>query len=368
MRCLRFDQRCGGMLRIRKLRSGLLPGEQRHLRSGSSRSLLSSVGAFSYAASAFFPSSIGDPVSERNEANQDPDQPTILQFPAEAANVVPEEHLLGQYIPLQYHYNMLQDEDRIGAFRDAIELCVRPGMHVVELGGGTGILSSFAARIGATVSCVERNPELANCARQFIRENGLDGQVNVIHADATEFVPASQVDVVICEMLHVGLLREKQTEVIDAFKRNYSKTLGPKLPLFLPETSILMCQPVQQSFDFAGYYAAVPMFQAPTLDQPRTVELAALNPYATVCYETSLPKAFESRQSVVANRSGTLNAIRFVTQNVIAIDLAKQKAITWPNQCLVLPTPSPFEVRKENPSRLVLHIRQAAPSISYAIR
>jgi type I protein arginine methyltransferase len=290
------------------------------------------------------PRRTGENVSHHNTASQNTDRPTILPFTRPTDEHVPEEQVLGQYIPLQYHYNMLQDEDRVGAFRSAIEACIRPGMHVVELGGGTGILSSFAARMGATVSCVERNQELANCARRFIRENGLDGQVNVIHADATKFIPSSPVDAVVCEMLHVALLREKQTEVIHAFKQNYVKAFGPKLPQFLPETSILMCQPVQQSFEFAGYYAAVPLFQAPIIDQPRTIELAALNPYATVCYESAIPHRFDTTQSIVANRSGTLNAIRFVTQNVIAIDLPNQKAITWPNQCLVLPIDSPIEI------------------------
>ena len=155
-----------------------------------------------------------------------------------------DTEVLGQYIPLLYHYNMLQDEDRVGAFRSAIELVVKPGMHVVELGGGTGILSSFAARQGASVSCVERNPELVSCAQRFVETNGLQKQIRVIQADAASYVPDKPVDVVVCEMLHVGLLREKQAQVIAAFKQNYTKTFGKKLPIFVPEASILMAQPV----------------------------------------------------------------------------------------------------------------------------
>ncbi|TWU42039.1 hypothetical protein Poly41_03350 [Novipirellula artificiosorum] len=83
------------------------------------------------------------------------------------------DQVLGQYIPLLYHYNMLQDEERVGAFKAAIDLLVRPGMHVVELGGGTGILSSFAARRGAHVTCVERNSELVDCSRRLLDQNGL---------------------------------------------------------------------------------------------------------------------------------------------------------------------------------------------------
>ena len=52
---------------------------------------------------------------------------------------------LGQFIPLHYHHNMLMDEQRMSAFKTAINLTVFPGAKVLELGGGTGVLSWFAA-------------------------------------------------------------------------------------------------------------------------------------------------------------------------------------------------------------------------------
>jgi protein arginine N-methyltransferase 1 len=267
--------------------------------------------------------------------------------PTAFTHELPEQEVLGQYIPLLYHYNMLQDEDRVGAFHEAIRLTVQPGMHVVELGGGTGILSSFAARQGARVSCVERNPELVRSATKFIRENGLADRVSVIHADAARFVPDSRVDVVVCEMLHVGLLREKQANVISSFKQHYTSVFGRKLPLFIPEASILMVQPVEQSFEFWGYSAPVPLFQAACLHQPRTSELAPLSPYANISYDDAIPLQFRVRQSITCQAPGRLNALRFVTQNIVAIELHAQRAVTWPNQCLVLPIDEPFDVIKD---------------------
>ncbi len=270
---------------------------------------------------------------------------SVVTSPAVKLNLdVDADRTLGQYIPLLYHYNMLQDEDRVGAFREAIDHIVQPGMHVVELGGGTGILSSFAARRGARVTCVERNPDLVDCARAFVAANGLDDRITVVRGDASTFVPKTNVDAVVCEMLHVGLLREKQAQVITAFKRNYVRRHGGKLPTFLPEATILMAQPVQQDFDFAGYVAPVPMFQAPLLEQPRTVPLAGLSPYANIGYDAAIPMTFDVRQSVTIDCAGECNAIRFVTQNVIAIDEVGQRAITWPNQCLVLPLARPVAV------------------------
>lgn len=263
------------------------------------------------------------------------------QLPAAA---VPEEHLLGQYIPLHYHYNMLLDATRVGAFREAIQLAVKPGMHVVELGGGTGILSSFAARQGARVSCVERNPQLVQKARELIDGNGLADRVEVIESDAFAYLPSEPVDVVICEMLHVAMLREKQLAVIDSFKRRYRRAFGDSLPRFLPEASILMVQPVDHCFDFAGYWAPIPVFQTPAPEIEGTRPLAALAPYANISYDAPIPDRFEWAESTLVGDSGTVTAVRFVTQNVIAIDMDQQRAISWPNQCLVLPIDAPLDV------------------------
>jgi type I protein arginine methyltransferase len=254
------------------------------------------------------------------------------------------EQVLGPYIPLIYHYNMLQDEERVGAFQSAIAPTVQSGMRVAELGSGTGILSSFAARRGATVESVERNSELVDCSRRFLKANGLEDRVTVIPCDAAQWVPDHPIDVVICEMLHVGLLREKQAQVISAFKQNYVQRFGPKLPVFIPEVSILMCQPVQHNFEFAGFVAPVPLFQAATAHQPRTKEIAALVPYQSITYDRPIPIDMRVDQVFTATAGGTVNAIRLVTQNVLGVDMMAQRAITWANQCLVLPIETHFEV------------------------
>jgi len=275
------------------------------------------------------------------------------QTPSGTTSSPESEKTLGQYIPLLYHYNMLQDEDRVGAFKQAIELIVQPGMHVVELGGGTGILSSLAARRGARVTCVERNPELIVKSNEFLRLNSLADDVTVVAEDATGFVPDRPVDVVICEMLHSGLLREKQASVIAAFKRNYIAQFGrAKLPVFIPEATILMIQLLEQSFDFSGYEAPVPMFQAPTAIQPRTIELSTLLPYANLAYGHTIPKHFIFDESLTTNQAGHFNAIRLVTQNVLGIDEEKQQAITWANQHLVLPIPNPRDLKTNDSVRV----------------
>lgn len=256
-----------------------------------------------------------------------------------------DESILGQYIPLLYHYNMLQDDDRVGSFLQAIQFAVQPGMNVVELGGGTGILSSFAARLGAHVTYVERNPELVSIADGFLQRNCLSKNVDIVQCDAMSFAPEAPADVVICEMLHVGLLREKQAQVIDAFKSNYKSRFPDHMPQFIPEVTMLLAQLVYQSFDFHGYYAPLPMFQAPVLGQARTTELSKFQTYANIDYRDLIPQRFEQSINFEIGLPGTVNAVRFATQNILAVNLAEQRAITWPNQCLVLPIENAIQVK-----------------------
>jgi len=255
-----------------------------------------------------------------------------------------DDHYLGQFIPLHYHYHMLQDIDRTRSFRTAIEASVRPNMKVVELGGGTGILSSFAARAGARVQCVERNPALVDCARRLARLNNLEDRIEVISQDATQFIPQTPVDVVICEMLHVAMLREKQLSVIAAFKDNYLKAFGPPLPRFIPEISLLTIQLVEQCFEFEGYYAPVPMFQTPAASVEGTNELSSPIRYGEIVYDQTYPENFNWNRKIRAERTGTLNAIRLLTQNILNINDSDSTIVTWANQFLILPLVTPIHL------------------------
>lgn len=255
-----------------------------------------------------------------------------------------DEAWLGQYIPLHYHCHMLLDVDRVEAFRKAIGHVVKPGSKVLELGGGTGILSWLAAQQGATVECVERNPQLAAAARQYLSKNPGGERVTVIEADAFEYLPTEPVDVVICEMLHVALVREKQTAVLKSFVERYSRKFGGRVPAFLPELSLLAVQPVEQCYEFAGYHAPIPIFQAPSIEQATTQGLGDPVAYSTIEYDRPHPDLVAWQGSLVINRDGHLNAVRFITKNVLAVVVSEQQAVPWWNQYLVLPLAQPCNV------------------------
>lgn len=263
---------------------------------------------------------------------------SVTQRPSE----MPEEYLLGQFIPLHYHFNMLRDDSRTIPFRDAINLVVPDGSVVAELGGGTGILSWFAAQKARHVYCVERNPALVRSARDFLRSNHRGECVEVIHSDAMLWLPPEPVDVVICEMLHVGLIREKQLAVIQSFKDRYQRRFG-HLPQFIPDTTVLAMQAIQQDHCFHGYRAPVPIFEVagPHLSHQW---LSEPHFYSTIEYGTSYSMEFSVDAELAIQSDGELNAISLLTNNFLAFLLHEGRAIQWLMNQLTLPLPESLSV------------------------
>jgi len=256
-----------------------------------------------------------------------------------------ESCYLGQFIPVHYHHNMLMDQNRMHGFKSAINYAVFPGAKVLELGGGTGVLSWFAAAKAEKVYCVEFNPDMVKEARKMLAMNPNGHKVEVVHADAFEYLPPEPVDIVICEMIHVGMLREKQVEVIESFKRRYLARFGGKLPVFLPEAVIMAVQPLQQEYDFEGFYAPIVQFQETTVIYPGTVELAAPTVYSLLDFSQPIDMTIAWEGKFVIDQGGSVNALRFVTKNILAVVAERSSTIDWLNHYMTLPLANPVQVQ-----------------------
>ena len=256
-----------------------------------------------------------------------------------------DSRYLGQFIPVQYHHNMLMDDNRMGNFKAAIDHVVKPGAKVLELGGGTGVLSWFAAARAAKVWCVEFNPAMVAEARRLLALNANGDKVEVVQADAFEYLPPEPVDVVICEMIHVAMLREKQVEVIEAFKKRYRQRFGAAMPVFVPDAVIMAVQPVQQHYTFHGFNAPIVQFQEGTTGWTRSVELAEPEVYGTIDFEQTNAMDIAWDGSFRLARAGTLNALRFVTKNVLAVVKETGSTIDWLNHYMTLPLAEPCVVK-----------------------
>lgn len=254
-----------------------------------------------------------------------------------------ESHYLGQFIPLHYHHNMLMDKNRMDNFKAAIEFAVFKGAKVLELGGGTGVLSCLAASQASKVLCVEFNPELVTESRRLLALNEHGHKVEVIHADAFEYLPPEPVDVVICEMIHVAMLREKQIEMIEAFKTRYLQRFGGKLPVFIPTAIIMAVQPLQQDYNFSGFHAPIIQFQRAQIEQVGSIELASPQTYSILDLNQPTSREIAWNGTFQLERDGRVNALRFITKNILAINPAQAATIDWLIDYLVLPLHEPVD-------------------------
>lgn len=268
-----------------------------------------------------------------------------------------EDRYLGQFIPLQYHHNMLMDSNRMQPFKAAIDYVVRPGAKVLELGGGTGVLSWFAAAKADKVWCVEFNPDMVKEAKKLLALNPHGEKVEVVHADAFEYLPPEPVDVVICEMIHVAMLREKQVDMMESFKSRYLKRFGGPLPILVPTAVLMAVQPLQQEYNFEGYYAPIVQIQELEGTLPGTVEMARPELYSMLDFtqDTSQEIAWEGEFAIECD--GTVNALRFITKNVLAIVEETGSTIDWLNRYMSFPLAQPVKVQAGEKLRVKFHYR-----------
>ena len=281
-----------------------------------------------------------------------------------------ESCYLGQFIPVHYHHNMLMDQNRMHSFKSAIDYAVKPGMKVLELGGGTGVLSFFAAAKASKVYCVEFNPDMVKEARKFLAINPNGEKVEVIHADAFEYLPPEPVDVVICEMIHVGMLREKQVEVIESFKRRYLERFGGPLPVFMPEAVIMAVQPLQQEYDFEGFFAPIVQFQETQVIYPGTVEMAQPAVYSVLDFTQPNDLLIGWEGQFVVERGGCVNAMRFVTKNILSVVQERNSTIDWLNHYMTLPLAKPVQAKEGDVLAVSFQYRAGGslPSLQAALR
>lgn len=223
----------------------------------------------------------------------------------------------GGLIPQPYHHMMLINEPRMAAFRGAIAASVGPGDRVLEAGAGTGVMSALAARAGAgRVWAVEHNPDLAAVARRTMALNGLADRVEVVTGAAEAFAPPEPVDVVICEMLHVGLANEPQVPVMRALLDRLAATQDVAALRILPFAAVNAIQLMEVDYRYDGL--AIPLIRScnPYLPDPR---LAAVSDPATywVCYMHRPDPAVEATVPLVAARDARVNAVQLITKAVL---------------------------------------------------
>jgi type III protein arginine methyltransferase len=133
-----------------------------------------------------------------------------------------------------WHFSLVHDELRNAAFDEALRRVVRPGMRVLDIGSGTGILAMMAARAGAgTVISCEVSPAVAEAARKVVAANGFEDQITIIrkHSDDLDLHRdlGGAVDVVVSEVINRDLIGEHVLQVMER-ARDFLKPGGCIIP------------------------------------------------------------------------------------------------------------------------------------------
>lgn len=143
------------------------------------------------------------------------------------------DYYFESYSELEIHESMLKDAARTEAYRDALyhNKDFFKGKVVLDVGCGTGILSMFAARAGASQVYSVDNATIINKARQIVTANGLDDIITFVPGQVEQVtLPVDKVDVIISEWMGYFLLFEGMFDSVIAARDRWLAPDGIMAP------------------------------------------------------------------------------------------------------------------------------------------
>lgn len=128
------------------------------------------------------------------------------------------------------HADMMFDEARVGAYRNAINATVKEGDVVADLGAGTGLLTFLCLQAGARkVHAIERT-DVIQWAKEIAARNGFLERIEFHHSDARETDLGEKVDVIVSELMGHVAFEEGMAETISLAKQRFLAPGGRAIP------------------------------------------------------------------------------------------------------------------------------------------
>jgi len=147
---------------------------------------------------------------------------------------------------IDYHRELLADETRTNAFREAIARAVRPGDVVVDVGCGSGILSFFACAAGASRVYAIDQTHAADVTAFLARHLGMSDRIRVLHGEANAIELPERADVLVSETLGVSGLDEGITSVVADARARFLKP-GARI---VPQRVGVFLGPVELEYEY----------------------------------------------------------------------------------------------------------------------
>jgi protein arginine N-methyltransferase 1 len=133
---------------------------------------------------------------------------------------------------LYHQKDMLEDQNRMTAYHDAVRLnpdCFKDKV-VLDVGTGSGVLAMWAAQAGAKKVYAVEATHMAAQARKIVAANGLSDVVEVIQCKVEELELPEKVDVIISEWMGYFLLRESMFDSVLGARDKWMKPGGAMFP------------------------------------------------------------------------------------------------------------------------------------------
>jgi 2-polyprenyl-3-methyl-5-hydroxy-6-metoxy-1,4-benzoquinol methylase len=134
-----------------------------------------------------------------------------------------------------WHFGLVRDEVRNAAFDAALRRAIKPGMRVLDIGSGTGLLAMMAARAGASqVFSCEMNPAVADAAKEIVAANGFSDQIQVLPRHSNQLDAdkdlGGRVDLIVSEIVSNDMLGQRVLATMDHAVVNLLKPDGLMIP------------------------------------------------------------------------------------------------------------------------------------------
>ncbi len=137
---------------------------------------------------------------------------------------------MNRHRSLDFHLGLVADSVRTESYREALSQSVREGDVVADIGAGTGILSIFAVRAGARkVYAIERTG-MIEAAREVIRKNGMEQEIDLIYGDSRKVHLPEKVDLVLTELISEWGVEEEIGRVLEDARCRFLKKGGRLIP------------------------------------------------------------------------------------------------------------------------------------------
>ena len=158
-----------------------------------------------------------------------------------------KDYYFNSYSNFNIHEEMIKDKVRTGTYQKAIldNKEIFEGKIVLDVGCGTGILSTFAVKAGAAHVYGIEYADIADYAKEIIKKNKMDGKITVIQSKVEETeLPVKEVDIIISEWMGYFLLYESMLDTVIFARDKWLKKGG----LMFPDRAQLFVAALEDDF------------------------------------------------------------------------------------------------------------------------